>query len=41
MENNEGRNYKQTYLRTHIIEQGYSPEEFLEFIKANKENGSG
>jgi hypothetical protein len=34
-----GRNQKQTYLYTNIVEAGYDAESFAQYMQSNRENG--
>jgi len=38
--NEEQRNLKQTYLREAIIDAGYDPEKFVQYLGSEKENGT-
>ena len=40
MESDLVRTQKQSYLRTHVLEQGFSAEEFAEFLASEKEEGA-
>ena len=34
------RNEKQAYLRAHILDKGYSADDFATFMQANREGGN-
>lgn len=37
---NEDRKTKQVYLRTEVVEKGYDPEKFAEYLDLKKNQGS-